>query len=62
MKHYEITYYLKNQSRLFSKPQTVIAKSSMEKTEIINKCEECGYIIEMVRAFDPIEPEERFYA
>lgn len=60
--HYRIVYWLHNQSQLFSRPQTVIAKSRQEKDEIIHKCEKCGYVIEQVDAFDPVPVEERFYA
>lgn len=62
MKHYEIMYWLHNQSRLFGKPQVVIAKTRAEKDDIIAKCERNGYVIEMVQPFDPVPVEERFYA
>ena len=62
MKHWEITYWLNGQSRLFSRPQRVVAKSSLERDAIIKKCEDCGYEIEQVSAFDPVPVEERFYA
>lgn len=62
MKYYEIKYWLHNQSTLFSYPQAVIAKSKKEADRIVNKIEECGYVLEQVRAFDPVPVEERFYA
>lgn len=62
MKHYEIRYWLHNQSQLFSNPQTVVAKSKKERDNILNKCEANGYVVEQVRAFDPTPVEERFYA
>lgn len=62
MKHYEIRYFLKNQSTLFSNPQTVIAKSKEERDRILYKCDVNGYWVEQVTAFDPVEIEERFYA
>lgn len=62
MKHYEITYWLHNQSRMFSRPQKVIAKSWREKADILSKCEANGYEVEEVREFDPVPVEERFYA
>ena len=61
MKYYEIQYLLHNQSRLFSEPQKVIAKSSLEKSDILNRCEECGYTVIGCREFDPVPYEERFY-
>ena len=60
--HYEITYWLNNQSHQFSRPQVVIARNLDEKYDIINKCERCGYVIENIRTFDPVPYEERFYA
>lgn len=62
MKCYEIMYRLNNQSKLFSEPQIVLAKSSEEKDEILYKCEKYGYCVEQVRRIDPVEIEERFYA
>ena len=62
MKYYEITYWMHNQSRLFSRPQRIVAKSREEKYDIISKCEEYGYVIENVREFDPVPVEDRFYA
>lgn len=56
MKHYEIRYWLHNQSRV------VIAKSNAEKDRILADCEFHGYDIEQVLAFDPVPVEERFYA
>ena len=62
MKHYEIKYWLPNQSRLFSRPQQAIAKSWREKADILSKCEANGYDVEDVREFEPVPAEERFYA
>lgn len=62
MKHYEIKYWLPNQSRMFSWPQKVIVKSWREKADILSKCEAHGYIVEQIREFDPVPVEERFYA
>lgn len=47
MKFY-ITYWLKNQSRMFSRPQMVIANSPDELREIVLKCEKYGYEIENI--------------
>lgn len=60
--HYEIVYWLNNQSKLFSRPQVVVAHNLDEKYDIIDKCERCGYYIESVREFDPVPYEDRFYA
>lgn len=62
MKHYEIKYWLHNQSRLFSEPKKVIAKSPKEAHDIIHKIDKAGYVIEQVREFDPVPVEDRFYA
>lgn len=62
MKHYKITYWLPKQSRLFSAPQVVIAKSPKQAHEIIHKIDKCGYVIEQVKEFDSNPVEERFYA
>ncbi len=61
MKYYKITYWLPKQSKLFSSPQTVIAKTAKEAHDIIHKADKCGYIIEDVKEFDPNPVEERFY-
>jgi hypothetical protein len=44
MKFY-VTYWLKNQSRMFSRPQMVIANSPDELRDIVLKCEKHGYEI-----------------
>lgn len=62
MKHYEITYWLHNQSRLFSVPQKIVAKSAKEAHDIIHKIDKAGYVIEQVKEFDPVPVEDRFYA
>ena len=62
MKHYEIKYWLHNQSKLFSQPQKIIARSPKEAHEIIHKIDKAGYVIEQVKEFDPVPVKERFYA
>jgi len=47
MKFY-ITYWLKNQSKMFSRPQLVMANSLDELREIVLKCEKYGYEIENI--------------
>lgn len=47
MKYY-ITYWLHNQSKMFSRPQMVIANSPEELKEIVSKCEKHGYEIENI--------------
>jgi len=62
MKQWKIIYWLPNQSKLFSQPQTVIAKTLDEKYDILNKCNVHGYTVEDVQEYDPIPYDERFYA
>ena len=47
MKFY-VTYWLKNQSRMFGRPQLVVANSADELREIVLKCEKYGYEIENI--------------
>lgn len=62
MKYWKIIYWLHNQSKLFSQPQAIIAKTLDEKYDILNKCDTHGYIVEDVQEFDPVPYDERYYA
>ena len=47
MKFY-VTYWLKNQSKMFSRPQMVVVDTPDELREVIMKCEKHGYEVENI--------------
>lgn len=53
MKFY-VTYWLKNQSKMFSRPQMVVVDTPDELRDIVLKCEKYGYEIENIVSMQKI--------